>query len=145
MRVILSIILFTLCVTVFGQDSAFKEQKRFIDSIVTNIDTSKDLKDKETEGNDSVFGNYIGNVFYRPLNKTSVKIESIYLFDTIGSKVFHYNNDNLIRVMDNKVIYYCLNEFLFNDLGMKVQTAEAINLLRFQKSFINQIKVLLRD
>jgi hypothetical protein len=145
MRIIILIILFTACIRVVGQDSSFKEQKKHIDSLIVLIDMNNDLSFKAVQGRDSIFGDYTGSFLYRRSDKTVVKIESKTIFDTDASKVFYYVDDNLIRLSDKRVIYYYLDNFLVDELGKKVSTPETGDLLIFEKSIKNLLKILLSD
>jgi hypothetical protein len=148
MRAVLSIILFVICLRVVGQDTSynsFSQQKKYTDSLVNLIDVNKELIERKLVGKDSIFGPYNGKFLYNPEDKAILKVECHFEFDTSGSKILFYSNDNFIKAVDNKVIYYCINDSLVNEFGVQENTSQAMNILVFQKSLSNILKVLVSD
>jgi hypothetical protein len=105
--------------------------KRTIDSLVLSIDKNQSVLVKQVIGADSLFGEYRGLIYYTTDLKRPHKINYDFLLDSLGSKIFYYN-DELIKILDKGLPLYYMNGILLKSNGFVTDPVSTKNLLYFE-------------
>lgn len=115
---------------------AFFEKKRITDSLVLSIDKNQSVLVKQVMGVDSLFGEYKGLIYYTTDVKRPHKINYDFLPDSLGSKIFYYNN-GLIKILDKGLPLYYMDGILLKSNGFVTDPVSTKNLLYFEATTRN--------
>ncbi len=125
---------------IFSQTNnpVFFEKKRITDSLVLSIDKNKSVLVKQIMGVDSLFGEYRGLIYYTTDVKRLHKINYDFLSDSVGSKIFYYNNGP-IKILDKGMLLYYMDGILLKSNGFVTDPVSTKNLLYFEATMRNMI------
>lgn len=113
-------------------DTSVIRQKKFIEAQIQSIDSNKLLTSNLFNGT-LQWGDFNANCYHLLENKTILKLEFFFLTGTAGKKIFYYNNDVAVKIIDNGVEYYVFNNSLYDKKGMLMKDLASQDLVMFSK------------
>jgi len=109
-----------------------------IEKLVKKINENKKLSKQSPNGNDPTRGAFKFTYYYFP-KKEVQKIQYQFLSDTSNLKTLFYDNNELIKVEDSGLSYYYVDGLFYNSTGMRVDSAELKDILKFQEGLKHDI------
>jgi hypothetical protein len=144
-QVVKAVLLFSLIsVKVHAQsasDTSFTRQKQAIDAQIQLIDSNKLLTANLFNGT-LQWGEFNANCYHLLEDKTILKLEFFFVTGTGGKKIFYYNKDIPIKIIDNGVEYYIGNS-MFDKKGNIIKDLATNDLIMFSKEARKMIFALL--
>ncbi len=129
-------------VTAQATDSSFAAKKKVIDAQITAIESNK-LATANLFNGSLLWGEFNANCYHLLENKVILKLEFFFPNNaTAGKKIFYYNNDIAIKIIDNGTEYYVAPS-LYDKDGKPVKDNSAKDLLMFSKEARKMILSLL--
>ena len=110
-------------------DSVFVKTLDNIETLVSNTDNNPKISNMPLTGT-LMWGDFHGNCTYILSSKTMLKLEFFFDDSTAGKKTFYYDNDQLIKIIDNGVVYYHV-KYLRDAAGNPINRATERDLLFF--------------
>jgi hypothetical protein len=101
-------------------DTGFATQKLYIDSITQATDSNKALTNNLFTGS-LMWGPFNANIFYMVGNPVTDKEEYFFKEGNAGKKIFYYNKNKLVKIVDNGTAYYYYTNVLYDKNGRPVK------------------------
>jgi hypothetical protein len=114
-----------------SSDTGFAGQKFRIDSLVTLTDSNKKLTQNMFVGS-LMWGSFNANISWLVGTPGFNKAEYFFKEGNAGKKIFYYNKNELIKIIDNGVEYYYAKS-LFDKNGKPIKDYLAKDILFFSQ------------
>jgi len=140
--VVLSCFLVSQASAQSATDTSFDAKKKLIELQVTAIEGNKMATANLFNGT-LQWGEFNCNVFHLLENKVILKLEFFFPENAAaGKKIFYYNNDVAVKIIDNGVEYYVSNGLYDKEGKIKKDNASK-DLLMFSKEARKMIYAIL--
>lgn len=137
-----AILLSSLLMAQAPDSTVFMAEKQRIDSLVQSIDSDRRMTHILSAGT-LLWGEFKANCYYMVGSNLIYKMECFFSDSTAGNKVFYYNDNAPVQIIDKGTAYYLAGDTLYNTDGRKVKSYLANDIVFFSKEVNRMMRSLI--